>query len=152
MCVSHDMARHMRTSPEQLLPLFRSRIQVATLASGTVGNGVSPQPPRTPSHRPGRVEPTSPPNCLCPEGKCVTMVLMPQGAGSDDSELATKAFVRTEIVGVRTEIAELRTEVRTGLADVRTEMHLEFRRMTLALSTVLAGALVGGMGLAAAVG
>jgi septal ring factor EnvC (AmiA/AmiB activator) len=109
------------------------------------------------------------------------MTLMSQNSGSDDGELATKEFVRTEnaltraelhteIADVRTEMADLRTELRTGLADVRTElrtgladvrgeisalrteMHVVLRRMTITLTTVLAGSLVGGMGLAAAIG
>jgi ribosomal protein L29 len=54
------------------------------------------------------------------------MTLMSQNSGSDDGELATKEFVRTESALTRaelhTEMADLRTELRTGLADVRAEL------------------------------
>ncbi len=85
--------------------------------------------------------------------------LLSQFPARDLDEPVTKEFVRAEISGVRTEMADLRSDLRGEIADLRTELHGEISGLRTELHARLreltmwmSGALVAGMGVAAAVG
>ena len=67
--------------------------------------------------------------------------LLSQFPSRDLDEPVTKEFVRAEI-------GDLRTELRSEIADLRTELHDRLRELTM----WAAGALLAGMGAAAAIG
>ncbi len=67
--------------------------------------------------------------------------LLSQFPSRDLDEPVTKEFVRAEI-------GDLRTELRSDIADLRTELHDRLRELTM----WVAGALLAGMGAAAAIG
>lgn len=84
--------------------------------------------------------------------------LLSQFPSRDLDEPVTKDFVRAEIAEVRSElagmrtdlrgeIASLRTDLRGEIADLRTELHTRLRELTM----WMAGALVAGMAVAAAI-